>query len=151
MYKKILVPSDLSEDSLAAIRAGADLARKLSAELCLLNVRPEFMSKEEMEMLRVSVQTFVKEEKDIAVNAKTVLAEMLRRAGGSDVANKIVLREGDPKEEILASASELGCDLIVITTTGRDRLAEHLRGSDAEQLVRHTKIPVLVIPILDKE
>jgi len=151
MYKKILVPSDLREASLAAIHTAVDIARRSSAELYLLNVRPEFMSKEEMEMLRISVQTFVKEEKDIAVNAKAVLAEMLRRTGGDDVAHKILLREGDPKDEILATAQELGCDLIVITTTGRSRLGEHLHGSDAEQLVRQTRIPILVIPVLKRE
>ena len=151
MYKKILVPSNLGESSLAAIRAGVELARKFSAEICLLNIRPEFMSKEEMEMLRVSVQTFVKEEKGIAVNAKAVLAEMLKRSGGGDLAHKIILREGNPQDEILATATELGCDLIIITTTGRDHLREHLHGSDAEQLVRDARVPVLVIPVAPKE
>lgn len=151
MFKKILVPSDLREASLEAIRAAIALARKHSSELCLLNVRQEFMGKEEMEMLRVSVRKFVKEEKEIAVTAKTVLTEMLRREGGSDVTHKILLREGDPNEEILATAVELGCDLIIVTTTGRDHLGEHLHGSDAEQLVRQTKIPILVIPVLKKE
>jgi nucleotide-binding universal stress UspA family protein len=150
MFKKILVPSDLREASLVAIRAGVALARNFGAELYLLNIRPEFMSKEEMEMLRVSARKFIEEEQEIAVNAKMVLSEMLRREGGTDIAHKIVLREGSPNEEILTTATELGCDLIIITTTGRTHLAEHLHGSDSERIVRDALIPILVIPIRDK-
>lgn len=150
MFKKILVPSDLREASLVAFKAGVELAQANQAQLFLLNVHPEFMSKEEMEMLRVSAQKFIKEERDIAVNAKTVLAEMLKRSGGDKVEHQILLREGNARDEILGTAKELGCDLIIVTTTGRTRLAEHLHGSDSEQLVRDTQTPILVIPVLEK-
>ncbi len=147
MFKKILVPSDLREASLVALTTAVHLARSSGSQLYLLNVRPEFMNKEEMEMLRISARKFIKEEQEIAVNAKAVLTEMLKRAGGTDVAHTIVLREGSPNDEILMTAGELGCDLIIITTTGRTRLGEHLHGSDSERLVRETKIPILVIPV----
>ncbi|MGB5139649.1 MAG: universal stress protein, partial [Candidatus Zixiibacteriota bacterium] len=81
MFKKILVPSDLREASLVAFKEAVELARFFKSQLYLLNVRPEFMDKEEMEMLRVSARKFIKEEKDIAVNAKAVLAEMFKRSG----------------------------------------------------------------------
>lgn len=151
MFKKILVPSDLREASLVAFKEAIELANSFKSHLYLLNVRPEFMNKEEMEMLRVSARKFIKEEKDIAINAKAVLEEMFRRSGGQGVQHQILLREGNARDEILATAKELGCDLIVITTTGRSRLAEHLHGSDAEQLVRETQIPILVIPVLEKK
>ncbi len=147
MFKKILVPSDLSEQSLAAVQAAVELARTLKSELFLLNVRPEFMRKEEMEMLRVSTQKFLKDEKEIAVTAKSTLEDLLRRAGGSDLPHKVLLREGDHRDEILATAKEFACDLIILTTTGRSHLMEHLHGSDSEQLVRETRIPILVIPV----
>lgn len=148
MFKKILVPSDLSEQSLVAISAAVELVRAFKSELFLLNVRPEFMSKEEMEMLRVSAQKFLKDEKEIAVAAKTTLEEMFKRAGGEDLPHKILLREGDHRDEILATATEINCDLIIITTKGRSRLMDHLHGSDSEQLVRETRTPILVIPVL---
>lgn len=147
MFKKILVPSDLSEESLAAIQAAVTLARTLDSELLLLNVRPEFMRKEEMEMLRVSTQEFLKDEKEIAVAAKSKLEDLLKRAGGADLPHKILLREGDHRDEILATAMELNCGLIIITSRGRSRLMEHLHGSDPEQLVRDTRVPILVIPV----
>ncbi len=147
MFKKILIPSDLSEESLAAIQAAVTLARTLDSELFLLNVRPEFMRKEEMEMLRVSTQEFLKDEKEIAVAAKSKLEDLLKRAGGADLPHKILLREGDHRDEILATAMELNCGLIIITSRGRSRLMEHLHGSDPEQLVRDSRVPILVIPV----
>ncbi|MBK7092904.1 MAG: universal stress protein [bacterium] len=151
MFKKILVPSDLSEQSLASIRAAVELARALDSELILLNVHPEFMRKGELEMLRVSTQEFLKDEKEIAVTAKSRLEELLKLAGGGDLPYKILLREGNHRDEILATGDENQCDLIIITTTGRTHLREHLHGSDSEQLVRDTQIPILVIPVSKQE
>lgn len=147
MFRKILVPSDLSEQSMPGVERAVALARLCNAELILLNVRPEFMSKEEMLLLRVSAYDFIKDESNAAIAAKKVLEEELRRAGGSQLQHQILLREGDPQDEILATAEEIGCDLIVITTTGRNGLLEHIHGSDAEQLVKETHVPILVLPI----
>lgn len=147
MFKRILIPTDLHEISIVAVKLGVEMARRFDAELFLLNVRPEFMNKNEMEMLRVSVQKFLKEERDIATSAKLVLQEMLMQAGGEDVKHKIILREGHANPEILSTAEEMNCDLIIVTTTGRSRLGEHIYGSDSEQLVRDTKTPILVLPV----
>src|SRR5690606_16736611 len=111
--------SDLSEQSTPGIHRAAELAKLMGAELVLLNVRPEFMSKEEMVLLRIKYYDFLKQEKDTAVAAKKILEEELRRARGADLKHQTLLREGDPHHEILETAEELGCDLIVITTTGR--------------------------------
>jgi nucleotide-binding universal stress UspA family protein len=147
MFHKILVPSDLSEQSLPAVDRAVRLAQMCGAEIVLLNVRPEFMSKSEMVMLRISAYDFIKEESDTAVAVKQILEEELRRAGGSGLKHQTILREGDPHREILETAEELNCDLIVVTTTGRTGLLEHIRGSDAEQLVKSTHTPILVLPI----
>ena len=151
MYKKILVPSDLSEQSFAAILAAVELARAFQAELLFLNVHPEFLCKKEMEMLRVSPQKFLEEEKEIAVAAKSTLEEMIKRAGGTNLPHNILLRQGDYRDEILSVGREFECNLIILTTTGRSHLREHLYGSDSEQIVRHTEIPILVIPVSKQE
>ncbi len=147
MFKKILVPSDLSEQSMPGVRQAVEWAKLCNAELVMLNVRPEFMSKDEMVLLRVSSYEFLKDERDTAVAAKKILEEELVRAGGGEIKHQVLLREGDPVHEILETAEKTGCDLIVITTTGRTGLLEHLRGSDAEHLVKETEIPILVLPV----
>jgi len=39
------------------------------------------------------------------------------------------------------------CDLIVLTTTGRNHLLEKIKGSDAERLVSEAHVPILVLPV----
>lgn len=54
--------------------------------------------------------------------------------------------EGKPAEEILNIANNWEADLIVAGTHGRTGLQHLLTGSVAEYLIRHAKIPVMVIP-----
>lgn len=149
MFARILCPTDLSEASLVSIARGAELARYCKAELILLNVRPEFISKEEMVMMRVSTYDIHQKERDIAVAAKAIMEEELRRAGGSELEHKTILREGEPHEEVLAVAEEMNCDLIVLTTTGRNHLIEHIKGSDAEQMLSKSHVPMLIFPVTE--
>ncbi len=147
MFKKILCPTDLSERSFAAVAKGVELARLCGAELVLLNVRPEFMRKEEMVMLRVSAIQFLKDESDMAVAARKIMETELANAGGEDIPHEMLIREGDPHKEILEVAEQLHCDLIILTTTGRDHLLEYIKGSGAERIVALTHVPILVLPV----
>ena len=52
---------------------------------------------------------------------------------------------GQPGETILDQAKSWQADLIVMGTHGRTGLAHFLNGSVAEEVVRHAKLPVLVV------
>jgi nucleotide-binding universal stress UspA family protein len=56
------------------------------------------------------------------------------------------VEEGKPYETILKVASEWAADLIIIGTHGRTGLSHLLMGSVAENVVRHSEIPVMIIP-----
>ncbi|UCF78308.1 MAG: universal stress protein [Candidatus Eiseniibacteriota bacterium] len=147
MFKKIMCPVDLSENSLVALKVAADLARTFGAELLVLHVREEFMTKEEMTMLRVSPEHFLEVEKNIATSSKEIMADELKRTGALDLPHQLLLRQGKPFKEIISTAEELGTELIVITTNGRTGVGEKLLGSTAEHIVRHSRVPVLTIRI----
>jgi nucleotide-binding universal stress UspA family protein len=55
-------------------------------------------------------------------------------------------RDGDVVSEILAAAQAHRVDLIVMATHGRDDLADLLRGSRTERVVRSATVPVLAVP-----
>lgn len=55
-------------------------------------------------------------------------------------------RVDSPMLGIVQLASDLGADLIVVGTHGRQGIARVLMGSVAESTVRHARCPVLVIP-----
>ena len=54
--------------------------------------------------------------------------------------------EGRPTEDIIKTAESWNADLIVMGTHGRTGLLHLLLGSIAEHVLRHSKIPVLVVP-----
>jgi len=63
-------------------------------------------------------------------------------AGGVEAAQRVV--QGDPSEEILRVADELGVDLVVMATHGRSGLKRILRGSVAERVLRRCPRPLLL-------
>lgn len=59
----------------------------------------------------------------------------------------IHLVEGDPATEILNKADELGCDTIIMGTHGKGALSHAFLGSVSEQVLRHIRKPVYIIPL----
>ncbi len=58
---------------------------------------------------------------------------------------EVLIREGEPRPQIVDAATELKCQLIVMGTHGRSGLAHLLMGSVAEYVVRYSKVPVLTV------
>lgn len=57
-----------------------------------------------------------------------------------------VAREGDVLETILATASQVRADLIVMTTKGHDGFLDALRGSTSERVLHSAPCPLLAVP-----
>ena len=58
---------------------------------------------------------------------------------------KCVLLEGHPATELIRYAEEEKMDIIVMGTLGKTGLDKLLLGSVAEKMVRHSKVPVMVV------
>jgi nucleotide-binding universal stress UspA family protein len=57
----------------------------------------------------------------------------------------IVLEPGDPADLIMRAAETHGCDLIVAGVARHEPLGRLVLGSTVERLVRHSRVPVLVV------
>lgn len=57
----------------------------------------------------------------------------------------VVVRFGEPAEEIVTFAREADVDLVAMATHGRSGLSHLLLGSVAEQVLRHLTIPVMLV------
>ena len=75
--------------------------------------------------------------------AMSEIAEIAQDAG---ISYEKLVAEGNPSDEILRQSHELGMDLLVMGSIGRSGLNKFLLGSVAEKVVRHSKIPVLIVP-----
>jgi nucleotide-binding universal stress UspA family protein len=75
--------------------------------------------------------------------ATSEIGEMASNAG---VPFEKIIAEGNPSEEILRQSRESGMDLLVMGSIGRTGLEKIMLGSVAEKVVRHSKVPVLIVP-----
>ena len=137
--KKILVPTDFSDQSDKAVRYGVELANKFGAELFLLHAyeATPIMYGEGGAVSPPSTA-------DIAASALKCLNEVEPTGGDNlQVHRKVV--EGHAVVEIVRYAKEHDVDLIVMGTHGRGAIAHMLIGSVAENVVRKGPCPVLVV------
>jgi nucleotide-binding universal stress UspA family protein len=135
--QKILHPTDLSPLSECAFRLACSLARDHGAKLIVLNVRPpEIVFADSAYVLPPDPQQLW----------ETWHEELLRlKPPDPSIAVEYLLQEGDPATEILRTAQENGCDLIVMGTHGRTGVRRLLMGSVAEQVLRKSACPVLTV------
>ena len=80
---------------------------------------------------------------DKAVRNELSKIEAELRAAGLDV--KTVIEKGNPLKEILRLEKDETVSAIVIGSHGKSNLKEMLLGSVSENVIRHSKSPVLVI------
>ncbi len=145
MFKRILVPTDGSDLSFAAIQTAARLAKSLGAEIVAINVMPKlnqfvFPDYGAYEML--SEEAF---EKETADEARAILAVAEEEAATLDVAcNSVTKRDAEPFRAIIDAASEYKCDLILMASHGRRGVTGLLLGSETTKVLSHCRIPVLV-------
>ena len=147
MYKLILVPSDGSPTSSRAVREAAALARLCGARLRLLHVvdpvnhmtgfeRPEVYVRDILPALLAGGESVLEQARADAVSAAPGLAV------DTELQESRGLRTW---EIILERAQACSADLIVLGTHGRRGFNRVLMGSDAEQVVRHADVPVLLV------
>lgn len=140
--QKIFIAVEDSFHSMEAARAGLQLARKLNAEvalMCAIDVRVAITSPEVMPTTVELINLQRQEAKEVLEKAKALY--------GGDFPVTEFVPEGDPREEILAVAEKWGAHIIVLGTHGRTGLSHLLMGSTAEFVVRHSRVPVLVVPM----
>ena len=141
-WRRMCCPIDFSPASRGAMDEAVELAGRLRAELVLVHVRhPDASSGPEPVFAppgRVTSGAETRDEEDLA----SWVADAERLAPG--LVNSVVLA-GKPAERIVGFAREFDCDLIVMGTHGRTGLRHHALGSVAEQVIRTSHCPVLVV------
>ena len=146
---KILVPTDFSEASAAALSYACQLAEATHAELVVLHtVEKAYPLDIRTEYYMPSEEFF--ERRDRA--AREQLDALLSPAERERYHASLVLRHGDPGAEILQYLHEhAAVHLVVMATHGRGGVARLVMGSVADQLVRLAPCPVLTLRVAPRE
>jgi nucleotide-binding universal stress UspA family protein len=143
MYKRILIPTDGSELSAAAIRHGVKLAKALGASVTVLTVSPPFHP---IGVEAVFVPDNAEEwQKDCDTQAERVLGVAREIATTAGVTCESVhVTDDHPYQAIIDTARAKGCEAIVMASHGRRGVAALVLGSETTKVLTHSKIPVLV-------
>jgi nucleotide-binding universal stress UspA family protein len=138
-FKKILVPTDFSSAAAEAFRAAVSLAKLGGGEVVAAHVtRAPAVVVENGQVTPGSdagkpvnlwsrFRALVPDDPAVRVTHEVVVAGRMSTAG------------------IVGMLENFGCDLIVIGLHGHGRLRRLLRGSLADEVVRHANCPVLVV------
>ncbi len=143
MYKHILLPSDGSAASEAAIQASFQLARQLDARITGLYVIPDFHTfTYKTEMLEDTRAQYDKESEMEAKKILSYIDQMAQKTGVSCRTTYVV--SDDPYDAIIQVAKDNQCDLITMASHGRKGIKGLLLGSETQKVLIHSRIPVLV-------
>ncbi|KQC08040.1 MAG: hypothetical protein APR62_05510 [Smithella sp. SDB] len=142
--KNILVPTDFSKYSDAALKMAIDIAITHNANIYLLHAIDDQMHR--AVDYRISYEDIKQIEKDSIIASK----ERLRKQADDVVKSKKVkiildVKNGDPAEVILKEQKAKKMDLIVIASHGRPGIVKYLMGSVATKVAKSATCPVMLV------
>ncbi|WP_270180759.1 universal stress protein [Alkalihalobacillus sp. CinArs1] len=137
MYKKIMLASDGSEDSVTAAEEAIKLAKLTDAQVDVIYVVDGDTSKHDV--LRNWDSLGIKEDR------KDKLRAVEQKAVEAKLTYEINMLRGDPSVTLVKYAEENEVDLIVMGTRGLNVLQEMVLGSVSHQVIQKASCPVLVV------
>jgi nucleotide-binding universal stress UspA family protein len=144
VYRKIMVPVDGSPASNRGLAEAIALARNQGATLRLVHVLDELIlgpGAETVVYLGNTVDLLREAGEQIVAEAETAV-----HASGLESESVILETAGGrAADAIVAEARACGAELIVLGTHGRRGAKRLVMGSDAEEIVRTTPVPVLLV------
>ena len=149
VLKNILVATDFSEPSAAALTYGRELARTFGATLHVLHVVENVLASGGVEFYGGSIADM---QRSLEASAQRQLDAVLTERDRAKLRAQPVVRTwAAPAPAIVEYAAEANIDLIVMGTHGRGALAHLIMGSVAERVVRSAPCPVLTVHHPERE
>ncbi len=144
MDRHILLTADFSEESERAFEPVASLAKALNARVTLLHVVQDQVMVVPPAVPTMPVMKMNPEE--AASSARDKLEDLRARfAGAREVVVHAVVAS-DVAKSIVEQAVQLQADFIAMATHGHSGIKRLLLGSTAENVVRHSIVPVMLYP-----
>ncbi len=145
MFKHILVPTDGSELSNAAVKRAVTFAREAGAKITFFFAKPDYPIAFYGEGALIDPSTPEKFAEMADAQAATILGTAALLANEAGVTNNTASSINDiTYAAIIDAANNAGCDLIFMASHGRKGISGFLLGSETHKVLTHSKIPVLV-------
>jgi nucleotide-binding universal stress UspA family protein len=143
MYRHLLIATDGSDLADKAVEQGLALAKAIGARVTAVTVSEPLPA---LVAADGAVVLPIQEYEEAAVaNATRILSGVSAAAASSGMAcDTVHVKDQPPADGIVATAQARGADLIVMASHGRRGLSKLLLGSQANKVVTHSSVPVLV-------
>jgi nucleotide-binding universal stress UspA family protein len=132
--KHILVPLDLVHGPASALVAVQKMAAESPLCVTLLHV---------IDLNIFPVQTEINDQ--LCAESQAALRKLAKLFFGAEQAVRVIVRFGEPAEEIIAEAKEAQADLIVMCGPKSERL-RLLRHGTTQSVLKSASCPTLVLP-----
>jgi nucleotide-binding universal stress UspA family protein len=146
MYEKILVATDGSTLSKKAVSSAIALAALTGAGLIAIKVVPRYPQSYFEGGLALQAAEVGRIEQQWADEGQAVVDEVKKLAELEGVKTRALTIKSDVvSDAIISAAKKNKCDLIVMASHGRKGVKRLLLGSETQQVLTHSHIPVLVL------
>ncbi len=148
--KKICIALDISPSAEKIATLGYEYAEALQAEVVLVHVVYDasyYIGDYDpiMQYDGILIKSQIKLVKDIKAEADKFLIATAKSLGEPDLETQVLV--GDTYDAVLEFSETWGADLLVLGSHSHSAWENVLLGNIASKLVKHSKIPLLVIPI----
>jgi nucleotide-binding universal stress UspA family protein len=145
VFKHILIPTDGSELSNRAVKAGVELAAAIGARVTGFFAAPAATPLVYGDVLPVGYMAPEEHEALIQAASRKHLAAVEAAARAAGVRVEVVSATSEyPADAIVETARARGCDLIFMASHGRRGLKSVLLGSETHKVLVHSTLPVLI-------
>lgn len=142
MYDTVIVPTDGSDVSIAAVREAIELTESAGTihVLAVVEELPLYKQSGTGAKLPEADKT---SEHDLLEEASREIEDLVVTAG---LECELATTEGVPFREIISYAEEMDADAIVMGKRGRGAAANDMLGSTSERVVHRAKTSVVTVP-----
>ena len=146
MFTRIMLATDGSKLSQKAVKSAIDLASKFNAELVAVKVIPRYVQTYFEGSFTVADIDVKSIEAQWAAGAQQVLDKISSSATAKGVSVKTsVVKSDDIADGLVKAANKMKVDLIVMASHGRKGVKRLLLGSETQNVLTHSEVPVLVL------
>ena len=140
--RHVLCATDLTPSSRRALQTATALAKSSHARLTILHVLPPPVVVPEQYLDAVGLDQIQKRARAWGFEQ---LRKLSTRSSRSNVETAVLLREGQPADEIIRAGRTSKADLIVTGTHGRRGLKHLMLGSVAQRVALLAPCPVVTV------
>jgi len=139
--KNVLIALDYDPTAKVVAKAGFLLSKTMNAQITLLHVisKPVLYYASYREMVPL-----LKNADDLNAASQVFLDKLKKDLGDEKI--KTLVKVGDTSDFILNTAKEINADIIVLGTHSRKWLENIIMGSIAESILKHSTLPLFIVP-----